>query len=71
MFPRAYRRISVVHLQRNLMKAFQGLKLKALMMRASNACTAWIYRKAMEALYMLSPIMYNYLLVEPKEHWYT
>ncbi|KAJ8439087.1 hypothetical protein Cgig2_009230 [Carnegiea gigantea] len=69
MFPRACRRICVVHFQRNFVKVFQGPKLKALMMRASNAYNGWTHRKAMKALHKLSPAAHNWLLDEPKEHW--
>ncbi|KAJ8431961.1 hypothetical protein Cgig2_024272 [Carnegiea gigantea] len=69
MFPRAFRRICVVHFQRKILKAFQGPKLKALMMRACHAYNAWTHRKAMEALHNLSAVAYNYLLDEPKENW--
>ncbi|KAJ8424219.1 hypothetical protein Cgig2_011630 [Carnegiea gigantea] len=59
MFLRACRRICVVHFQRNFMKAFQGPKLKALMMRACNAYSAWTHRKAMEALHELCQAAHN------------
>ncbi|KAJ8423283.1 hypothetical protein Cgig2_007795 [Carnegiea gigantea] len=69
MFPRACRRICVVHFQGSFVKAFQGPKLKALMTRACNAYNGWTHRKAMEALHNLSPGAHNWLLDESKEHW--
>ncbi|KAJ8434933.1 LOW QUALITY PROTEIN: hypothetical protein Cgig2_023930 [Carnegiea gigantea] len=49
-FPITSRRICIVHYERNFRTAYLEPKLKALMLRAANACSDWSHNTAMRAI---------------------